>query len=196
MIDAHKSIRFAGLVAVVLALAGWAIPAHATTLGVDPSVTVVSSPGETFSVDVIIPAADPVTDLYQGHFVLSYEATALTVTGITGGAFLSSTANILFFLPDFTVDGVADVAWSYLGTNPGATGSGVLATISFAVDSLGGLPTDLTLGDVQLLNRSGGAIPFTVQNGAVEAIPEPASVALLLGGLLAAAFARRRNPQI
>ena len=195
MIDAHKFIRFAGLVAVVLALAGWAIPAHATTLGVDPSATVVSSPGETFSVDVIIPAGDPVTDLFQGNFDLIYNSAALDVTNIASGAFLSSTANTLFFLPDFTVDGVANVAWSYLGSNPGATGSGILATISFVVNSLSALPTDLTLGNVVLRNSAGGAISYGVQNGAVEAIPEPASVALLLGGLLAAAFARRRNPQ-
>ena len=127
--------------------------------------------------------------------MLSYDPAALDVTNIASGAFLSSTSNILFFLPDFGVDGVADVAWTYLGSNPGATGSGILATIHFVVNSFSGLPTDLTLGDVQLLNSAGGLMPVILQHGRVEAIPEPGSVALLLGGLLTAALARRRRSQ-
>lgn len=146
--------------------------------------------GQNFGVDVRI---DDVQDLYGFQFSLGFDPAVLRVAGSSEGDFLSSAGSTVS--DPGTIDndaGVLSYAYAVLvGPIPGASGSGVLLHVDFTAVAAG--TTALTFGDVLFLDSQVADIAVTVVPGsvAVTAVPEPASVALLLAGLGLVAYRRQ-----
>ena len=117
-----------------------------TTIYVSPS-EVTADVGETFTVEIWV---DGVTDLSAWEFKLRYDTNVLAFPPeVAEGDFLSSVGTTDFRVTTSTMYSYVQVACA-LQEPVGASGSGVLATITFTV--LGGYPgkTDLDLFDTKL----------------------------------------------
>ena len=112
-----------------------------------------------------------VSDLYAFQFDLSFDAAVLDLLGISEGAFLP-TAGVTFFSPG-AIDNLAGTATftadSLVGSVPGASGTGDLASFEFRAISFGS--GDLTLSNVILLDSSLNDIAFTAQPGRSTSCP-------------------------
>ena len=116
--------------------------ASSTTVAVNPSEVIDLSPGETFSVDITV---EDVTDLYGWSVNLTFHSEVLNVENVTEGPFLKQFGNT-FFLPGQTNNVVGFLTPGGMLFDPtqdppfppeGATGDGVLATITFSVKGSG-----------------------------------------------------------
>jgi hypothetical protein len=95
--------------------------------------------GETISVDIV---ATDVTDLFAFNVDFAFNSTVLGGTSVVPGTFLNSAGLTLGDLGllgfDTTTPGeIRDINDSLLGAVAGATGTGVLATMSFDVCRFG-----------------------------------------------------------
>jgi predicted lipoprotein with Yx(FWY)xxD motif len=138
--------------------------AGTTTLSVFPSI-VTADVGQNFSINVNVTG---VSDLYGWQFSLNWTATILNAVNATEGPFLKSGGNSTFFY--YNLNATADqitVDCTRLGNVPGASGSGVLATIKFNVTGSGQSP--LNLYNAILLNSQEQAIPSQLSGGRVYA---------------------------
>ena len=160
--------------------------ASAATILINPASSTTTL-GVVVSVAVRVTDA---TDLYAYQFDLSFDPTILSTTGVSEGGFLPSGGST-FFLPG-TIDNVSGMvtltAGSLEGAVPGVTGSGTLAVVQLKGLKFG--PSPVTLSNIVLLDSTGADIDTTIQNGSVTVVPEPTSVMLLGGGLLAGLIAR------
>jgi hypothetical protein len=184
-------MRFSRPLVLLILLAALIAPAalaqEAAVVTLQP-VAFVPLEGETFTTDVTIENA---TDLLGFQFDLNFDPAAFAVDSIELGPFLSSTGRSAQPLgPDLRAAGEGRAVYGgfTLGTpeQPGAAGSGVLATVTWRVVQ----PADFTatLSRVQLAGPGGQALPgsdtsslppaaATVEQPAVEqptvAAPEP-----------------------
>jgi Cohesin domain len=160
-----------------------AVPAFATGISIQPSTKTVS-PGQTFTLDVSITGA---VDLYAYQFDVGFNPSVLAANSVSEGAFLAG-AGTTFFFPG-TIDNVggsiAFNADSLIGAIPGASGNGILATLSFT--ALGSGSSSVGLFNVQAFDSFGEGIALTTSdaNVNVSGVPEPSSAVLLAIGFLA-----------
>lgn len=182
--------KIAGALALTLACAhAWASP---TLTFSTPSAPVAA--GSTVNVDVRI--AD-VADLSAYNFSVLFDPALLHLDGAGVGAFLATGGDT--FSDAGTIDNAGGALTltfgSLLGGGAGANGGGVLLSLQF--DALANGTATLNLSDLLFLDSAGNDIAVMagagiVQVGAANDVPEPASLALLaIGGV--AALARRRT---
>ena len=171
----------------------WAAPILSFSTG--PATQV----GSTVTYNIAI---DDIADLYAYQFSINYDARYLRALNVTEGAFLgtagSTVSGVLGMEPGF----IDFVYGSLLGPIPGASGSGLLASITF--EAIGAGTSALSFADVIFLDSvgadiagltalSGQGVVLADPGGPVD-VPEPASVLLFGAGLAGAAALRRRRP--
>lgn len=186
--------KIAGAAALTLACAqAWAVP---TLTFMTPSAP--AAVGSTVTVDVRISG---ISDLYSYQFGVNFDNTLLHFDNAGTGSFLTGgDASSFGFYDADPADGTLDFVYdSRIGAQPGASGDGVLATLTF--DTLAGGISGLEFTNVLFLDSTSpegreiavAAIDGALQiNGPAGDVPEPASLALFgIGGV--AAFLRRRR---
>jgi hypothetical protein len=183
--------KIAGAAALTLACAqAWAAPTLTFSTPSTPAAV-----GSTVNVDVRISG---ISDLYGYQFGVLFDKTLLQFDSAVTGSFLTGGDTSVFgFYDADPADGTLDFVFdSRIGAQSGASGDGVLATLTF--DTLAAGISGLDFTNVLFLDSTGtdiavAAIDGTLQIGApASAVPEPASLALFgIGG--AAALLRRRR---
>lgn len=158
--------------------------------------------GETISVDIV---ATDVTDLFAFNVDVAFNSTVLGATSVVPGSFLNSAGLTLGDLGLLGFDTttpreIQDINDSLLGTVGGATGAGVLATMSF--DVVGSGISNLSflnvnaLAGTELIDSVGQ--PITIANATeatvmVSPVSEP-SIFLLMGtGVVSLLVSRHRK---
>lgn len=146
--------------------------------------------GETLVLNVNGSAA---VDLFAYQFSLNFDRNAFRAVDVSEGPFLASGSATFF--DGGTIDNalgtVSFVLDTLLGAGPGVNGSGVLSTVRFEV--LGGASSGVfSFSDVIALNSSLADLGAQA-TAYIQAVPEPATLLLLLlGAGLATGVARRR----
>jgi len=132
-----------------------------TTIGVEPVATLdpILEPGSTFAVEIWV---RDVVDLAGVEFKLGYDTSILTATtiaygGIFGGTYFPLTSKI------YDSSGYLHYAIMEMFGEPGFTGDGQVATITFTVDSEG--ESILALYDTRLGNSAAQPIDHTAIDG-------------------------------
>jgi hypothetical protein len=176
----------------------WLGVASTGALAADPTLTVVATPnpvtvGSPLSMDVLISG---IADLYAYQFSLSFDPTVLQAVAATEGGFLLGGGSTAFGVA--SIDNVAgSISYAYdslIGSVPGVSGSGVLASFSFTPTAAG--VSTLAFADVIFLNSAYGDITVQASSGSVQvvsSVPEPASYALFGLGLAGLAVAAQRR---
>ena len=172
-----------------------AVPAFATVISIQPSATTVGA-GQTFTLDVSITGA---ADLYAFQFDVGFNPSVLAANSVSEGSFLTS-AGTTFFLPG-SIDNIGGTitfnADSLVGAIPGASGAGILATLSFT--SLATGSSAVGLFNVSAFDSFLEGIVLSTPAGSnvtVSGVPEPGSASLLAIGVLVlgvAAYFRART---
>jgi hypothetical protein len=146
--------------------------AGTATVSVFPS-SVTAYVSQNFPINVNVTG---VSDLYAWQFKLNWTANILNVVNVTEGPFLKSSGNSTFFYYDLNATvGQISVECTRTGNVPGVSGSGVLATIKFDVESSGQSP--LNLYYALLLNSQEEAIPSQLSSGNVHCSSPEVAVA-------------------
>lgn len=129
---------------------------------VEPEEVLGIVPGESFNVTV---AAVDVVRVYNWTFKLRWDDSILNATSIFEEPFLSS-AGVTGFESSIDQDSGVLYVNDTLTGDPlsGVSGNGVLATITFKVETRGA--TDLTLFDVRLYMQDGSVSPAAVESSA------------------------------
>jgi general secretion pathway protein D len=159
---------------------------HASADGV--GVPVISAPfvtvsvGSTFTIPISIADA---TDLTSWQFDLAFNPAIVKANSVTEGPFMLAFGTTLspptFFSPgviDNTTGLISLVADSFIDLPPLPSGAGILANIEFTALKPGVSP--LTFSNVFLNDLDQG---FDIKNGQITVVPEPTTLALLIGGL-------------
>lgn len=184
--------RSALRVASALALGTAGLAQAAATLSVTGPQAV--SLGASFSLQIT--AAD-VADLFGYQFDLRFDSALFRADGVSEGAFLPTGGTTAFDpgIIDNAGGTVSFVLGTLIGTDPGVSGSGALATLNFA--SIGSVPGS---GSFQLLNVQAvdsvlADIPVQTSGLNVSAVPEPGTWLLALAGTGVLASRLRRRGQ-
>lgn len=170
----------------------WAAPILSFSTG--PAAQV----GSTVTYNIAI---DDITDLYSYQFSINYDARYLRALNVTEGAFLGTAGSTVSGVLGMDTGLIDFVYGSLLGPTPGASGSGLLASITF--EAIGAGTSALSFADVIFLDSvgddiagltalSGQGVVLADPGGPVD-VPEPASVLLFGAGLAGAAALRRRR---
>ena len=170
----------------------WAAPILSFSTG--PAAQV----GSTVTYNIAI---DDIADLYSYQFSINYDARYLRALNVTEGAFLGTAGSTVSGVLGMDTGLIDFVYGSLLGPTPGASGSGLLASITF--EAIGAGTSALSFADVIFLDSvgddiagltalSGQGVVLAEPGGPVD-VPEPASVLLFGAGLAGAAALRRRN---
>ena len=170
----------------------WAAPILSFSTG--PAAQV----GSTVTYNIAI---DDIADLYSYQFSINYDARYLRALNGTEGAFLGTAGSTVSGVLGMDTGLIDFVYGSLIGPIPGATGSGLLASITF--EAIGAGTSALSFADVIFLDSvgddiagltalSGQGVVLADPGGPVD-VPEPASVQLFGAGLAGAAALRRRN---
>jgi len=133
-----------------------------TKLYVDPKNTINPDldASKNFTINVNILNA---TDLYGYEFFLNYTTTVLTATNITVGSLFPSGSQIVHEEINDTAGYVWYNVTMPLGSPGGMTGNGILANITFTVDSIG--ETILDLCNTKLVDSAGERIEHDIMDG-------------------------------
>jgi len=131
-------------------------------------VMVVAALGKNFTVNITV---SNVTDLYGWEFWMSFNSTILTAVNVTEGPFLKAAGDTFWTTPKINNTAGTIAAGAMLDPPPsqGATGNGIMATITFYVQSDG--TTSLNFSDTELNTVIGGdVLPMnhTANNGYVS----------------------------
>lgn len=190
-----KTPKFLKSVFAALCAAFAVSHAGAAGFALTPSSTTIAA-GSTFSLDLV---GTDLADLYAFQFALSFDPAIVHVLGVTEGPALP-TAGTTFFVPG-AADNVAGMLAlsgdTLIGPIPGFTGSGTLASISFA--AVAGGTTSISFSDVLTLSSAFDVGVPTLESANVAVtgtspVPEPSTTLLMAIGLGAVAgFARRRR---
>ncbi len=170
----------------------WAAPILSFSTG--PAAQV----GSTVTYNIAI---DDIADLYSYQFSINYDARYLRALNVTEGAFLGTAGSTVSGVLGMDTGLIDFVYGSLLGPTPGASGSGLLASITFEAIGVG--TSALSFADVIFLDSvgddiagltalSGQGVVLAEPGGPVD-VPEPASVLLFGAGLAGAAALRRRR---
>ena len=170
----------------------WAAPILSFSTG--PAAQV----GSTVTYNIAI---DDIADLYAYQFSINYDARYLRALNVTEGAFLGTAGSTVSGVLGMDTGLIDFVYGSLLGPTPGASGSGLLASITF--EAIGAGTSALSFADVIFLDSvgddiagltalSGQGVVLADPGGPVD-VPEPASVLLFGAGLAGAAALRRRR---
>jgi len=170
----------------------WAAPILSFSTG--PAAQV----GSTVTYNIAI---DDIADLYSYQFSINYDARYLRALNVTEGAFLGTAGSTVSGVLGMDTGLIDFVYGSLLGPTPGASGSGLLASITF--EAIGAGTSALSFADVIFLDSvgddiagltalAGQGVVLADPGGPVD-VPEPASVLLFGAGLAGAAALRRRN---
>jgi len=170
----------------------WAAPILSFSTG--PAAQV----GSTVTYNIAI---DDIADLYSYQFSINYDARYLRALNVTEGAFLGTAGSTVSGILGMDTGLIDFVYGSLLGPTPGASGSGLLASITF--EAIGAGTSALSFADVIFLDSvgddiagltalSGQGVVLADPGGPVD-VPEPASVLLFGAGLAGAAALRRRR---
>jgi hypothetical protein len=160
-------------------LAAFSTAAHAApALTVTPATQQVQL-GDVFSVDVMASGfADAVVG---GGFDFSYDTAVLSLQGVSFGPEwdpLASNAGT----HDATTGAISGLFFNTFTGSP--AGSFLTATLSFRAIGLGTSALTVTANPLfPFANLAAEEVPFDVASGSVTAVPEPATMGLLLAGL-------------
>lgn len=170
----------------------WAAPILSFSTG--PAAQV----GSTVTYNIAI---DDIADLYSYQFSINYDARYLRALNVTEGAFLGTAGSTVSGVLGMDTGLIDFVYGSLLGPIPGASGSGLLASITF--EAIGAGTSALSFADAIFLDSVGddiaGLTPLSGQGvvladpGGPVDVPEPASILLFGAGLAGAAALRRRR---
>lgn len=153
--------------------------------------------GQPFTVNLI---ANGLTDLYAYQLDLDFNPAFFQAESVTEGAFLGSAASTFF--SGGTIDNtgglISLVFDTLLGPGPGASGSGILGSISFVDVGAGPATVMFSLSDVLALDSNLNAIPVQTLPLALEVpVPEPSALLLILSafiGLMLTTACKWRRP--
>jgi hypothetical protein len=181
----RRAVSAAALAAFGLCTSQAALAVPVLSLQVTPTSATV---GSSVLVNVLISG---VADLFGAQFTLGFNPAVLQATGVSEGAFLGAGGSTIFISGSInnTLGSVANVADALVGSVPGVSGSGVLASLQFTVNGAG--VSTLNFSNVLLLDSQLADIAFQTQagtfTGVAATVPEPAAYALMglgLAGLL------------
>ncbi len=183
LINVQKHLIFAAGLMLIGVTAAFATPVVTVQPGALGS-------GQTFTASISISG---VADLYAFQFDLLFSPQVLAATSVTEGGFLA-TGGATFFIPgtiDNSAGTISFTADSLLG-NGGASGSGVLANVTFR--GIGQGASQIALLNVQFLDSTLSQIVVTTVNGQSPQItPEPRSFLLGFSGLAMLLLGSLRN---
>lgn len=175
---------------LALSLPAFALPTLSANAGPNPAVA--GAP-----LNLAINIAD-IADLYAYEFTVHFDPSLLSATAVGEGGFLGTAGTT--FSGAGTIDNVSGtisfIFNTLVGNVAGASGSGILANISFDALAVGGAAisfSDLLFLDAGLNDIAVSAVSLTLPIGAETDVPEPAGYLLLGAGLLAAGVVRRRQ---
>jgi len=151
------------------------VNAQGAVISVDPSSLEVDI-GEPFMVNINISGVEE-PGLYGYELKVYYNVSLLDATDAEypSGHFLDGAAK--FEIPPIFEDNYVQFGCILLGDLPGATGSGILATVEFNGTSAGNVL--LEVNDVELLDPDGVSMEYSVNDGSVTVIPEFTSALLI-----------------
>lgn len=109
------------------------------TIYVDPRAS-NGTIGQNFTININVAN---VTDLYGWEFKLGWNVTVLDAVNVTEGSFLRSGGSTYFYPQINNTAGYVLVDCTLLGTIPGVSGNGILATVRFYVKTAGECILDL-----------------------------------------------------
>lgn len=136
--------------------------AQQATVRIDPPTQHVDI-GNQFTVRVMV---DDVSDLGAYEFTLQFDPSVVTYVSVANSDFLGSTGRQVFCPPAIRDVGTVRFACATIGLNPGASGSGELAVVTFSGATDGVSPLDLIM--ISLGDPIGDDIPAFPQNGSVS----------------------------
>lgn len=156
---------------------------------IDPSEVTGLAIGENFTININIAN---VTNLAGWELDLYYSSSVLSAIKAMEGPFLKSFGNTFWFtgsqyklqLDDNynATHGNAHLACVLLGSETGATGSGILANITFQVRGAGSSPISIPSDETKLLDSTPGnpqPIPHTTRDGLVVVIAHDIAITLI-----------------
>jgi hypothetical protein len=154
-----------------------------------PSLKVTSNTiiDGTIKIDV---AAQDVVDLYAYQFDLNFDPTKFQFVSGSEGPFLATAGSTFFYGGDLSAGSLKFVFDTLLGLDPGASGSGVLASFDFVALDRG--TSAFSLANVLALDTPGNLLDVGLQSLEVT-VPEPGTLCLLALGLAGLASARKRK---
>lgn len=166
----------AGLVSilsvVVFCLASGAFAEARTEVYVSPGNQTVS-PGQTFTVDVVIVPVEPIAG---AQFDLIFDATVLAANSVVEGGLLRAGGASTFFNQGTIDNGagsIVDVYGAIVGAGGGSVAStGTFATIEFAAKTKVG-SSSLGLSGVKVGSASAHEVPVHVSDGQVAVLAPP-----------------------
>lgn len=175
---------------VCIAMTGIGRASPDTVIAVDPTEIKDLEAGESFAVNITI---TDVTDLYSWDMNMTFNPAVLNVENATEGTFLQQ-FNETITLPVRIDNTVGSVVIGGMFKPPwpenGATGSGVLATITFTVKGYGETPLHFQKSDTfkyEVNFPVGIPIDHTTEDGVFRnATPTTLSIELIIGAVVSA----------
>ena len=191
-----RSVRFLGLVGLVgvgLLIAAAAVWPDGGTAGAQTAVMKVVPASQTvdvrdgkFAVEIRV---EDVSNVAAFEFSLNFDRSVMRLVGVEAGPFLGSSGRVVFCpqpiyqSPDSAVPSENSLRFGCVttsGENPGASGSGLLATVTLAPRKAGTSQLRLVPAIAGLTDLLGEGLSFDLQSGSVEVVgsgptatPEP-----------------------
>ena len=169
-------------------------PAPTATLGPDAPAIVIDpssqdvTVGDFFTVDA---TARNLTNVGAYEFTLQFDPNVLTFSGVTNGTFLGNTGRPIFCPPPTVGDGWIRFGCVSSGSPPGASGTGLLAEITFRASGPGASPLEFSTsaladpwGNTMNAGVSGGSVSVSTASPLSDAVTRDMAVAMSLMGMV------------
>ncbi|MCP4344512.1 MAG: hypothetical protein GY795_03175 [Desulfobacterales bacterium] len=152
---------FSWIVLIVLSAFIQANPAYGTaTMKISPETVDLNAIADNrFDIEII---AENVTDMAAFEFEILYDPAVVSINNaddVRLGSFLGSTGRTVMATGPDIADGKLSYGAFTLGSTPGASGNGVLATVTLSVQSQ--VKTSLIFGKAEVFNSKGRTMPVT-----------------------------------